>query len=90
MQVNHPTGQNGNNMLKAQLMDELKKKSDELMELQYAKGYATALMEFLKMVSHLKGHNNDATITIGEISQLAQIAMESLPMYQEFKKAQGI
>lgn len=55
-------------------------------ELCVTKGYAMGLRDLLKMVVHMKGGDNNASITIGELADLAEIAIESQPLYQEYKK----
>lgn len=62
----------------------------EASELQYALGYTSSLIDLLEMVEHMKGSANSSTITIGELVQLVKIATESLPLYQKFKKENGI
>jgi hypothetical protein len=69
-----------------------REKLDYAGDLHYTKGYATALKDFLTMVLHLKGEDADGetTITLKEIEALSTIAIESQPLYQEYKKDNGI
>lgn len=62
-----------------------KDKLDQLCSLHYAKGYASSMLDLVKMLHHLKGTDEKATITIGDLSGLINLAIESLPQYQEYK-----
>lgn len=55
-------------------------------KLEYTKGYATALQDIVKMVVHLKGRNPEAKLSVDELVDVINIALESQPLYQDFKK----
>lgn len=65
-----------------------KDKFDKAMQLSESKGYATALRDLLGLVRELVGDENETTIQVGQISQLAEIVMMKLPDYQDFLKYQ--
>lgn len=76
--------------IKKQLLDELVKKSALVQRLEYCRGYATGVIELLKMVNHVTGGDDDATITVGKLAELAEIGAKSLPEYNEYIKEKGL